>query len=502
MDDLVFLPGRNGSALDAHVACFPCRPAAIDASEQDPSRRAHHSDATVGNHPRLNQTLTNGGLSLPGASDLAALSRKCAFLHTFLLWHGAWRLSNQALRSRRSHRSMAAYKLVRQARPRMDRNADKWGTLLANEPPPQTRFGGASNLMRPHSLALRRNGARRGFVGTSIACLLAVGVGCQSAAPPPPTSAPAPTASSSKPTAPSPSPASSPAAAASSAAASPVTAASPKPAASPAASPSAASALASPSPVASGRVVNFDAAEYSYTLPDMLAAGQVTLVMRNVGKETHHAQLLKLNTGVTLEQFTAALQQGEGPALALVSLTGGTGALDPGPNSEEVTLDLQPGMYVVVCFIAGPDGIPHVAKGMLKPLQVIAAAPGAASTQPNAPVTITLRDFAFDTPADSLPSGRNTWRITNAGPQPHEIQVARLNAGGTTNDILSFFASPPSGPPLFRTVGGFQGIDANGGGWLTLDLPAGDYGFYCAIPDPSSGKRHLEEGMLKQVTVR
>jgi hypothetical protein len=160
--------------------------------------------------------------------------------------------------------------------------------------------------MRPHSFALRRNGARRGFVGTSIACLLAIGVGCQSAAPSPPTSAPAPTASSSKPTAPSPSPASSSAAAGgrpSSTAASPVTAASPKPAASPAASPSAASALASPSPVASGRVVNFDAAEYSYTLPDTLAAGQMTLVMRNVGKETHHAQLLKLNTGVTLDQL-------------------------------------------------------------------------------------------------------------------------------------------------------------------------------------------------------
>ena len=354
--------------------------------------------------------------------------------------------------------------------------------------------------MRLHSLALRPNGALCGFVGTSVACLLAVGAGCQAAAPSLPTSAPAPTAISSKPT--SPSPASSPAAAASSAAASPVSAASPKPAISPVASPNAAIALASPSPVASGRVVNFDAAEYSYTLPDTLAAGQVTLVMRNVGSETHHAQLLKLNTGVTLDQFTSALQQGEGPALALVSLTGGTGALDPGPNSEEVTLDLQPGMYVVVCFIAGPDGIPHVAKGMLKPLQVIAAAPGAASTQPNAPVTITLRDFAFDTPADPLPSGRNTWRITNAGPQPHEIQVARLNAGGTTNDILSFFATPPSGPPSFRTVGGFQGVDANGGGWLTLDLPAGDYGFYCAIPDPSSGKRHLEEGMLKQVTVR
>jgi uncharacterized cupredoxin-like copper-binding protein len=248
--------------------------------------------------------------------------------------------------------------------------------------------------------------------------------------------------------------------------------------------------------------VNFDAVDYSYTLPDTLAAGQVTLVMRNTGRETHHAQLLKLNTGVTLDQFTAALQAGEGPALALVSQAGGPGALDPGPGTEEVTLDLQPGTYLVVCFIPGPDGIPHIAKGMLKPLQVTAAPAGAPATKPTARVDITLRDFTFETATDPLPSGRNTWRVTNAGPQPHEIQVGKLGAGRTANDVLTFFTTPPSGPPPFQSVGGFQGIDANGSGWLTLDLTAGDYAFYCAIPDPTNGKRHLEEGMLKQVTVR
>jgi hypothetical protein len=134
---------------------------------------------------------------------------------------------------------------------------------------------------------------------------------------------------------------------------------------------------------------------------------------------------------------------------------------------------------------------------------VQAATSATTATKPNAPITITLHDFAFDSP-DTFTSGSNTWAISNNGPMPHEIQVAKLAAGGSSNDVLNFFATPnPSGPPTFQSVGGFQGIDPNLNGTLTLNLPAGDYAFYCAIPDPSNGgKRHLQEGMLKQVTVR
>ena len=258
--------------------------------------------------------------------------------------------------------------------------------------------------------------------------------------------------------------------------------------------------MPSPSAAAAGNTINFEATEYSYTLPDSIPSGTVTLVMRNAGKEAHHAQFVKFNTGVTFQQFTAALQQGEGAALALVSLTGGTGALDPGSNTETVTVNLTPGDYAVLCFLTGADGIPHFAKGMIKALTVTGTATTAA-TKPNTTINITLKDFAFDSP-DSLPAGSNAWGISNAGPQPHEIQVAKLAAGGSANDVLNFFATPtPSGPPTFQSVGGFQGIDPNGNGTLTLNLSAGQYAFYCAIPDPTTGKRHLQEGMLKQVTV-
>jgi hypothetical protein len=166
----------------------------------------------------------------------------------------------------------------------------------------------------------------------------------------------------------------------------------------PCAKPTVSPAAASPSPLAGGRVINFDAADYSYTLPDTLAAGQVTLVMRNVGQMPHMAQLMKLNTGVTLEQFTAAIQQsGETAALTLVSLGGGPGVLDPGPNTEQVTLDLQEGNYVVLCFVTGTDGVPHFAKVMIKPLQVTAPTPGAPTTQPKA-TTHSTAPFPIPTP--------------------------------------------------------------------------------------------------------
>lgn len=351
-------------------------------------------------------------------------------------------------------------------------------------------------------------------LGTMLVTLvLAGGVACQPAAPAVPTTAP--TTAATKPTigsspaaatgspasSPAASPASSPVASpASSPLASPVASPAGSPVASPAASP-AASPGASPAASSGGvRVLSFDAADFAFTTPDTIQAGLVSLVMRNTGREPHHGQLLRLNTGVTLDQFMAALQQGEGPALALVSLEGGTGAVGPNAASE-VTLDLKDGLYVMVCFIPSPDGVPHLAKGMVKPIQVTPPA-AVAAAQPSARETLAMKDFAFDMP-DVLPAGRNTFRIVSAGPtQPHELQFARLQPGKTDRDVIQFWTAPPSGPPPYQTLGGMQGLAPNSVGWATVDLSPGSYAAICVIPEPASGKRHVELGMIKPFTVR
>jgi hypothetical protein len=42
------------------------------------------------------------------------------------------------------------------------------------------------------------------------------------------------------------------------------------------------------------------------------------VILTNTGAEPHHIQFLRLNDGVSFEQFQEALALGEGPALALV----------------------------------------------------------------------------------------------------------------------------------------------------------------------------------------
>lgn len=246
------------------------------------------------------------------------------------------------------------------------------------------------------------------------------------------------------------------------------------------------------------RTIELDASDFAFSAPETLPAGLTTIRMRNHGQEIHHGQLLRMNDGVSFEQFAAALQaEGEG-ALRLISAEGGPGTIDPHAVTE-VTLDLKPGTYALACFIPGPDGVPHLAKGMLKPLQVTAPSQPQA-TPPQVQGTFSLRDFAFDMPA-SLASGKATYRVVNVGRQLHELNIVKLASGKSIDDLLAW-EKAPAGPPPFESVGGINAFSADGSGYMTLDLAPGTYVALCRVPDPASGVAHEHLGMIQQFTIR
>ncbi len=111
--------------------------------------------------------------------------------------------------------------------------------------------------------------------------------------------------------------------------------------------------------------------DYSFEGPTQIEAGPVSITLENEGQEPHHVQLVRLNDGVSPEQFQTALRQGAEATLPLMTWAGGPGVVDSG-NSQEVAMELSAGTYMLLCFVPVPDGIPHLAKGMVASLEVVA----------------------------------------------------------------------------------------------------------------------------------
>lgn len=221
---------------------------------------------------------------------------------------------------------------------------------------------------------------------------------------------------------------------------------------------------------------------------DQLMAGWTRFTVTNDGQGPRVATLVRLKDGTTLPAFEAAVKQGFEQAMQLATPLSGPMA-GPG-KSVAVLVDLQPGQYALV---GGP--------GTLRPFTVQTAASGPAASAPKSDSTITLRDFSFDIP-DSLPSGRRTFSVPNAGQQPHELMIGRLLPGKTGADLLAYASQPPSGPPPLEPVAGVSGIPAAGSALFSADLEPGQYYAVCFIPDPASRKPHVALGMIKEFTVK
>lgn len=252
-------------------------------------------------------------------------------------------------------------------------------------------------------------------------------------------------------------------------------------------------------PVEAHPVILIRGTDYAFQAPATIKAGFIALEFVNAGAEPHHAQVARLNDGVTPEQFGEALKKGPQAALPLVTLVGGPGFTAPG-GRQRVSLNLGPGTYVLACFVDSPDGTPHVAKGMISFFRVTGTA--AQAGQLRSAGTIVLKDFSFVLPQGF--TGKGIYLVVNEGAQPHEVTIVRLAPGKTMEDLEAFLAQtgPPAGPPPIIPAGGAQGLTGGQVNYLHLNLAPGNYVALCFIPDPASGKPHVALGMLTPFRVR
>jgi hypothetical protein len=246
------------------------------------------------------------------------------------------------------------------------------------------------------------------------------------------------------------------------------------------------------------RVAVVHAKDFAFDAPDTITAGWTTFHLVNDGPSLHHVQLVRLDSGKTVADFQAAMQT-QGPPPRWAVEVGGPNAPNPGGGTVDATLNLTPGTYMVLCFVDIPDHVPHVMKGMARPLTVTAntATTGA---EPTADVTVDLSDYAF-TSAAPIAAGKHTLKIVNKGNQPHEIELVRLAPGKTMKDLLAW-ADKPNGPPPADALGGISAIGVGTTQYFVADFTPGNYGFICLVPDMKDGKPHFAHGMMKEFAVK
>lgn len=244
---------------------------------------------------------------------------------------------------------------------------------------------------------------------------------------------------------------------------------------------------------------------------DEIPSGWTTLRLRNESAEPHFALFGHMPAGRTVEdsvrEVVPAFQQAidlimagqveEGFA-ALGALpdwygdviyTGGPGMVSPGGTTEVVAF-LEPGTYVIECYVKTEDGVFHSVLGMIDEITVTEESHDAAP--PDAGPTVVLRNPEPDD-GSAPESGIEVDGTVTAGPQVIEVRFEAENPPPLANDLhlvrleddedVAEVAawmdwSRPDGlttPAPATFVGGTNEMPQGRSAYLTVDLEPGRY---------------------------
>jgi hypothetical protein len=258
-------------------------------------------------------------------------------------------------------------------------------------------------------------------------------------------------------------------------------------------------------PAARPTVITLPTIDYAFQTPDTLGPGWTTFLLVNNGGQPHMAQLVRLERGMTLEDFLKAYDEAfrtAGPRPEWARRLGGPGVAAP-QDTTNATLYLEPGNYAWICLFNLPDGIPHVVgHGMAAPFVVKSATvPPETAAPPEATMVMRLVDYAFNLSAPLTP-GRQMIRVENVGSESHEVGVVKLPAGKTVKDFLAWVENPGETPveSAGSVAGGVTSLAPGANAYFEIDLTPGEYILLCFVTAPG-GRSHIEHGMIQQVSV-
>ncbi|MGF1670429.1 MAG: hypothetical protein ACFCU6_08275, partial [Balneolaceae bacterium] len=255
----------------------------------------------------------------------------------------------------------------------------------------------------------------------------------------------------------------------------------------------------------SANIVEVTALDFRFEAPDQIPAGWTTFLFKNEGVQEHFLYSYRLPENKTYAEYeedvlnpftdiwekyaSGELTRPEAEQMLGTEIadwyftdvisTGGPALTEPGEVSR-TTVKLEPGLYVMECYVKMPDGRWHTELGMVRPFTVTEDSTGA--EPPKADLELTLTNYEI-TMSGKPSSGKQTIAVhvmeNPEGFMKHDINLFRLDGDTTVEEIVKWmdwmdleqFRAPAPG----YSLGGVEHMNAGKTGYMTVDLGPGDY---------------------------
>lgn len=177
-----------------------------------------------------------------------------------------------------------------------------------------------------------------------------------------------------------------------------------------------------------------------------------------------------------------------------VEFTGGVGLISPNTVAES-TIRLEPGTYIMECYVKMADGTFHSMQ-MTEQIQVTNTDTGMEAPQADYIINIDAENgIQFN---EKVGAGKKTFQV-NYGEQKvhehylqHDVNLVKMEEGADLSKLEKWMDwSDPKGlqtpaPEGFRFLGGVQEMKAGGKGFFTVDLKPGTYVLVSEVPRAQS----------------
>lgn len=259
-------------------------------------------------------------------------------------------------------------------------------------------------------------------------------------------------------------------------------------------------------------VIEITARDYSFHgLPDTLQSGWTTFRLINEGMEPHFFLLDDPPGDIGLEEFANEaggafdqvwyqLRDGEidkqqAGQMLVENLpqwyfetrqVGGTGMINAGMTAQ-TTLKLQPGHYIIECYVKSPEGEFHVSLGMADEFTVVEDSTGAKAPEADYEIKLTNSEIAG---SGTLGTGEQTIAVhfeehPEAG-LGNDLHLARITDDTNTDslklwmDWMEVQGLMPPAPAEF--LGGTQEMPVGNTAYFTVTLEPGNYAWLVETP--------------------